>query len=161
MMLAVSWLGSGLTPTVMVITTGLMLLKAGFKVEALTCVFGVGLGNVVNHLLKYFIGRPRPDSSLIQVMTQVKFDSFPSGHVTFYMEFFGFIFFLAYVLFRRGWLRRASLISLGLLITLVGVSRVYLGAHWPSDVIGAYLAGGAWLLLMIEVYRRWKARASA
>jgi len=41
-----------------------------------------------------------------------------------------------------------------LLIALIGVSRVYLGAHWPSDVAGAYLGGGIWLSMMIAVYRQ-------
>jgi undecaprenyl-diphosphatase len=45
------------------------------------------------------------------------------------------------------------------LISVVGISRVYLGAHWPSDVVGAYLAGGIWLMLMIEVYRRIQAKS--
>jgi undecaprenyl-diphosphatase len=44
------------------------------------------------------------------------------------------------------------------MIAFIGVSRVYMGAHWPSDTVGAYLAGGVWLMLMIEVYRRMKAR---
>ena len=62
------------------------------------------------------------------------------------------------MLLRRGKLRRGALAVLGALISLIGVSRVYLSAHWPSDVVGAYLAGGLWLMLMIEAYRRLKAR---
>jgi undecaprenyl-diphosphatase len=157
-MAGVSWLGSGLTPSVMVVATGLLLIAAKFRIEGVICMFGVGIGNLVNHLVKSLIGRPRPDASLVEIMTRVNHESFPSGHVTFFIEYFGFMFFLAYVLLRRGAARRASLIILGLLIALVGVSRIYLGAHWASDVVGAYLAGSAWLLLMIEVYRRLKAK---
>jgi undecaprenyl-diphosphatase len=74
--------------------------------------------------------------------------------VVFFVEFFGLLLFYAYVLLKRGPLRHASILICALLIALVGVSRVYLGAHWPSDVVGAYLAGGIWLMLLIEVYRR-------
>ena len=48
----------------------------------------------------------------------------------------------------------------GVLIALVGLSRIYLGAHWPSDVTGAYLAVAIWLMLCIEAYRRLKSRSS-
>lgn len=158
LMVCVSWLGSGVFPWLAVIGTGTALIKAKFKIEGIVCMVGVGVGYAVTHLLKYLSGRPRPNTTLVQVLTQARFESFPSGHVTFFIEYFGFLFFLAYVLLRRGHLRRGALVALGLLIALVGVSRVYLGAHWPSDVVGAYLAGGAWLLLMIEVYRRRKAK---
>jgi len=71
---------------------------------------------------------------------------------------FGFLFFLTFVLLKPGLLRRALQSVVLLLIALVGVSRVYLGAHWPSDVLGAYLAGGIWLMFMITVYQRIKAK---
>ena len=157
-MIAVSLLGTGWLAWSMVVVIGLALIKTGLRAEGVICLAGPGLGWLVNQLLKLLIGRPRPSSTLVNVAGTFHYESFPSGHVVFFVEFFGFLFFLAYVLLKRGPLRHASLMVSGLLIALVGVSRVYLGAHWPSDVLGAYLAGGIWLMLMIEVYRRIKAR---
>jgi undecaprenyl-diphosphatase len=161
LMVWVSWIGSGVFPWILVIGTGIAFIKAKLRIEGIVCMIGIGLGYAMNRLFKYIIARPRPNDTLVQVMTEARFESFPSGHVTFFIEYFGFLFFLAYVLLKPGYLRRAALIVTGWLIALVGVSRVYLGAHWPSDVVGAYLAGGAWLLVMIEVYRRWKAKQAA
>lgn len=158
LMASVSWIGSGVFPWLAVIATGAALIKAKLKIEGIVCMVGIGVGYAMNHFFKWLIARPRPSSTLVEVMTQARFDSFPSGHVTFFIEYFGFLFFLAYVLLKPGPLRRVLITVTAILIALVGVSRVYLGAHWPSDVIGAYLAGGAWLLLMIEVYRRRKTK---
>jgi membrane-associated phospholipid phosphatase len=157
-MIWVSQLGSGWVPTALVGGASLLMFALRFRLEATTCLLGVTLGAALNTLLKDVSARPRPSDMLVNVINQYRHESFPSGHVVFFVEYFGFLFFLSYVLFRRGRLRLASLILLGLLIVLVGLSRVYMGAHWPSDVMGAYLAGGLWLLLMIEVYRRLKAR---
>src|SRR5262249_31321362 len=129
-------------------------IRAGLRPEGVICMAGPATGSLVNMLLKLAIGRPRPTEDLVNVAGLYRHESFPSGHVVFFVEFFGFLFFLSCVLLMPGSLRRASLIVLGLLIALVGVSRVYLGAHWPSDVVGACLAGGVWLMLMIEIYRR-------
>lgn len=157
-MTSVSLLGNGWLPWVLVIAAGLAMIRTGLRIEAAVTLAGTALGWPVNMFLKFLIGRPRPSGSLVRVAGNFHYDSFPSGHVVFFVEFFGFLLFLAYVVLKPGWLRYTSLILFGLLICLVGVSRVYLGAHWPSDVAGAYLAGGLWLMLMIEVYRRMKAR---
>lgn len=158
LMIGVSVLGNGWFAWPMVVGTGLALIRFGLRAEGLVCMIGAGSGWFLNQLLKLLSGRPRPSATLVNVAGTFHFDSFPSGHVVFFVEFFGILFFFAYVLLKTGPLRRASLIASGLLIALVGVSRVYLGAHWPSDVAGAYLAGGIWLMLMIEVYRRMKVR---
>ncbi len=71
--------------------------------------------------------------------------SFPSGHVMEYVMLFGLLMWLAYRCMRPGALRTLTLVGMGLLIGLVGVSRIYLGAHWLTDVVGAYLAGAACL----------------
>jgi membrane-associated phospholipid phosphatase len=158
LMFWVSVLGSGWEPFGLVLMAGLALFAARRRVEALVCVIGSAAGSGVDTLLKEISGRPRPSEDLVHVLKHYERESFPSGHVFFYVEFFGFLFFLAYVLLKRGPLRSGVLVILGILISVVGISRVYLGAHWPSDVVGAYLAGGIWLILMIEVCRRIQAR---
>ena len=158
LMIGVSKLGNGWVPCALVVGSGLVLIKTGLRLEGLLSMSGTGLGWLLNQLLKLMIGRPRPSDTLVNVAGIFHFESFPSGHVVFFVEFFGFVLFLSHVLLKRGLLRYASIIALGLLIVLVGMSRVYLGAHWPSDVVGAYLVGGLWLMLMIEVYRRIKAK---
>ena len=160
LMVAVSFLG-GWIAWPLVVATGLALLKKGLRTEGLICMVGTALGAAINLLFKLLVGRPRPTDLLLRVTRVYQHESFPSGHVVFFVEFFGFLFFLAYVLLERGPLRLALLTLLALLIALVGISRVYLGAHWPSDVIGAYLAGGTWLMLMILVYKRIKTRQSS
>lgn len=154
----VSLFGNGWIAWPLVVVIGIALIKTGLRAEGVICMAGAGSGWVVNQLLKLTIGRPRPSDALVNVAGTFHFESFPSGHVVFFVEFFGFLLFLALVLLKRGPLRHALRIVPGLLIVLAGVSRVYLGAHWPSDVVGAYLAGGIWLMLMIEVYRRIKAK---
>jgi undecaprenyl-diphosphatase len=91
---------------------------------------------------------------MVEVYAHSVTRSFPSGHVTSYMALFGFLFYLIYALMRPSLLRSALGAVFGALIGLVGLSRVYLGAHWASDVLGGYCFGFFWLALTIYFYRR-------
>jgi membrane-associated phospholipid phosphatase len=78
--------------------------------------------------------------------------------VLFYSAFFGILIFLGYTLLKPSLGRTLLLVILGSPVALVGLSRIYLGDHWASDVAGAYLLGSLWLALSIAVYRWGKPR---
>jgi membrane-associated phospholipid phosphatase len=103
--------------------------------------------------IKLLIERPRPTSELVRVLGHVGETSYPSGHVTSYVVLYGLLFGMVYVRARRGWRRTLLLTTFGVLVGLVGISRIYLGHHWASDVAGGYALGGAYLLVLLEAYR--------
>lgn len=141
-----------LLATSFVATAALLLVLIRHRLEAGVLILATGLGQLVNTTMKLIIGRPRPNNHLVEVMVHETSLSFPSGHVMHYVVFYGFLFFLTYVLLKHSWLRFIGLLLWGGLVATIGVSRVYLGAHWPSDVTGAYLAGGICLTLSIIFY---------
>jgi membrane-associated phospholipid phosphatase len=110
------------------------------------------LQSMTNQLIKVAIGRPRPLNTLVDVFAPVSGNSFPSGHVMFYSVFFGFLFFLAWTRLPHMFWRMAALALTGGLVLLIGPSRIYLGAHWLSDVVAAYLLGFIVLAFGIECY---------
>lgn len=106
-------------------------------------------------LFKNLIARPRPDPDLvIQAGKFYASDSFPSGHVLFAIGLYGFLLYLAYTNLKRGLLRNFVIWILSFVIFLMGLSRIYLGAHWFSDTLGSYLLGIVWLSIIAKLYRR-------
>ncbi len=81
--------------------------------------------------------------------------SFPSGHSVAGLLLYGVLAFLLVRSLRSRGARIAVIIAAAVLIGSIGLSRVYLGVHWPSDVLGAWLLAGAWLWLCAWVYVRW------
>jgi membrane-associated phospholipid phosphatase len=154
----VSWPGFPPQSFILSLLVILIVYALGFHWEAVAALFAGFFTALVNVIVKDYIRRPRPGIDLVHVFKVLNSYSFPSGHVMYYVGFFGFLWFLAYALLKRSWLRTLILIVLGLLIALVGVSRVYLGQHWPSDVLGAYLLGSLCLVVAILFYRWGKKR---
>jgi len=128
------------------------LLAARLRLAAVLAVVSALLAGLVGGGVKLAIERARPSSTLVHVVAPLNDYSFPSGHVLHYTTLFGYAFFVVIVSWRRSWPRDVALLLLALPIALVGASRVYLGEHWPTDVIGAYLLGGLWLAGTIELH---------
>jgi undecaprenyl-diphosphatase len=108
----------------------------------------------INHLLKLAIQRPRPTPDLMQVLANESGWSFPSGHTFTAVMLLGMLAYLVATRCRKGILRTLLIIGLLILMLLVGISRVYLGVHWPSDILGACLWGGFFLSLLIYCFPR-------
>jgi membrane-associated phospholipid phosphatase len=154
----ISWAGDAPQAFIIPLIIILLLYASGLHWEALASLAAAVLVSVLNVMLKVAIHRPRPAADLVHVTSNFGSYSFPSGHVMFYTGFFTFICFLAYTLLKPS-LKRTFLIALfGIHVLLVGASRIYLGAHWFSDVIGAYLIGFVALIGFITLYRWGKTR---
>jgi membrane-associated phospholipid phosphatase len=102
--------------------------------------------------LKEIIARTRPEDSL--GVTDVITYSFPSGHAAGALVFYGFLAYLLVRDFRSKLDHRLTLCVAGILILAVGLSRIYLGVHYLSDVVGGYALGAAVLYLAVRITRR-------
>lgn len=158
LMTIVSW--PGFSPQSMIITVLIVSVIYGFGLqwEALMALMAAVFSTAINVLVKDLIQRPRPTSPLVNVLEALNSYSFPSGHVMFYTCFFGFVWFLAFSLLKPSVKRSLLLVFFGGFVLLVGVSRIYLGEHWASDVLGAYLLASLTLVVIIQVYRWGKTR---
>jgi len=115
------------------------------------------LATLSNMVLKRFIDRARPD---IEHLVSVETLSYPSGHAMSAMAFYGFLIYLVYS-FKMNFVLKGFVIALLIFLILgIGISRIYLGVHFPSDIAGGFIAGFIWVVLCIlafnlfEVFRR-------
>jgi undecaprenyl-diphosphatase len=151
--------GSTVTVTCIAVVLGLYLLwRRRFYWLAALATSVVG-GVLLNRLLKYAFHRPRPhfDDPILTLTSY----SFPSGHTMMATVLYGVV--AAYLLAKTpDWRWRVLIIlSASLLIGFVGFSRIYLGAHYLSDVLGAMAEGLAWLsLCLTAVYSLWRKRTT-
>jgi undecaprenyl-diphosphatase len=154
----ISW--PGFLPQSILITLliAFTLYVYGLRWESIVSLLAALLSGVTNELVKGLIGRPRPTMDVVDVFEVLTSYSFPSGHVMLYTILFGYIWYLVYTLLKRSILRSLLLGLFGVFILFVGVSRIYLGQHWASDVLGAYLLGGLILAGIILLYQWGKPR---
>lgn len=151
----------GFPPQSRIIPPGLaaLLWFRGMRLEAVFQLAAWGTGGV-STVFKRIMQRKRPvagdDSSIKVAVANIGGSSFPSGHVIIYMGVYGFLAFLAHVWIRSKIIRRAVVGFLMSMLSLVGISRVYLGHHWFTDVLASYLLGSTYLIGLTSLYRRVK-----
>jgi membrane-associated phospholipid phosphatase len=152
-MYGVSIMSSFIPATIIVALVTVCLGKSNRRLEAII----LGSAAAVTALalvpaIKSWVGRPRPAPDLVLVMATDSGESFPSGHATFVMVFYAFIIYLLPKLIHN---QAAVKTIRGLLIAFIGLtftSRIYLGLHWASDVLGGFFLGWLVLSVMISIY---------
>jgi undecaprenyl-diphosphatase len=104
-------------------------------------------GEAIVGILKHVIHRPRPP--LVHALAPENSYSFPSGHAFVAFSFYGLLTYFAFRAIKNRLLRMLIILVGILLIFGIGFSRIYLGVHWPSDVLAGYALGAAWLAALI------------
>ena len=149
--IAITDIGSPLVMSLLaVVGVGTLLLRR-WRLLALVWAGAAGGGAILDWVLKTLIHRTRPEYATAYLHRASY--SFPSGHAMGSLIGFGMLAFA--VAHARGFTRRqrqGAYIAAGVLTLLVGISRIYLDVHYPSDVVGGWAAGGAWLSICITGY---------
>ena len=149
----VTFMGSGWSLTVLAIAIPFsifILEKKKYYTVSLMVSLNISVGALLNHILKLIFHRPRPD---VNKLIEIGGYSFPSGHSMNSTIFYGF---LIYLIFRYmpSRLRYPLAGILCLLISLIGISRIYLGVHYASDVVAGFVFGLIWLAFFIPFTER-------
>jgi undecaprenyl-diphosphatase len=145
----ITTLGSGISFVMMTLACVVFLIRH-HKKEAILFSIALSMGVILNTVLKHAIQRPRPELSPLISETM---SSFPSGHAMNSFIFFGLLSFFSYHFFRS---KKLTLVITALSIVsilLVGFSRVYLGVHYPTDVLAGYVAGFWWFITILLIDR--------
>jgi undecaprenyl-diphosphatase len=111
-------------------------------------------GRIVGGIIKIAIDRPRPEAADVQLAHFFGGPSFPSGHVLGTTLLLGWLAYSAIHVFPQRSVRVPVQVVCVLLIGMMGVSRIELGAHWPTDVVGGYLVAGLMLVPLMALHTR-------
>lgn len=146
----ITYIGSGyVSPPLTAILFIYLLFRKNYWTAIFLAVNLIGISQL-NELLKSVFKRSRPD---LEHLVSVSNYSFPSGHAMSSIAFFSF---LAYLLNRKikgnGKSTGIIWVVTALLILAIGLSRIYLGVHYPTDVLGGFLAGGSWLCFILFIH---------
>jgi len=123
-------------------------VEATFVVATLSAI-------LLAEVLKVLVGRPRPPTFIMDLpplFKSIDQYAYPSGHVLLFVVFYGFMTYLSSK-YLTDWVRSISISICISLIVLIGPSRIVLGDHWMSDVMGSYIIGAFWLIILILLYQ--------
>jgi undecaprenyl-diphosphatase len=147
---AVTWAGSAFVLVPLALICSLLLVRAGLRREAFAVALSLGGASLLSDVVKLLVSRPRPPLEHLQSVTG---SSFPSGHAT---QASAFWFSLVLALPAAGVRPLVTRVAAGLALALVlavALSRVYLGVHYPADVIAGVLLGTGWAVFVARCIR--------
>lgn len=144
----ISHLGSA---TILILICIILYILLKDKKMALIIMLNLAIVYLLNVIIKMIIARPRPD--ILRLVYETGY-SFPSGHAMVGTGFYGFLIYIANKKIKNKALRRCITILLTLLIFLIGISRIYLGVHYATDIIGAFMIGIIYLVIFINILKK-------
>ena len=154
-----SWLGTVYVAATIVSAITLVFFVFKYIKEGLfilSCLLSGG----VSYVLKMLIDRPRPTNDFVRIVEETHYQSFPSGHVLFYTVFFGSVIIIAlYSKILKIYFKILITAACLSMIILGAVSRIYLGAHWFTDVMGGFIVGILLLMITGSIYIRSKMKS--
>lgn len=121
------------------------------KKIGISIITNLGIVTILNQIIKFIMQRPRPTE--FRIIEETGY-SFPSGHSMVSLAIYGYLIFLIYKYINNKHLKRTLIIILSVLICIIGVSRIYLGVHYTSDVLGGFLISFAYLIIYIELVNK-------
>ena len=133
------------------IATVMLFLLIKNKKIGLSIISNIVIITVLNQLLKRILQRPRPTEFRIVEETGY---SFPSGHSMVSMAFYGYLIYLIYRYIKNKYVKWTLITILSILICLIGISRIYLGVHYTSDVLGGFLLSISYLVIYISLIKK-------
>lgn len=145
-----------------IIVVPYLLLKKGrrSKLAAVLVVVNLLFADVFNLAIKGIFHRSRPSNALMSIGGF----SFPSGHSMIAMIFYGYLIYLAFTMIKNKYAKWAIIGALAIVILAIGLSRIYLGVHYVSDVVASFALSIVYLILLTTVVdylaKRWNRRRS-
>lgn len=150
-MLEITTLGSGVVLIMIVLISSVFLWQTQHRWSVYLLLLGTLGAKLFNTILKMFFSRERP--SVVEGITEVHSLSFPSGHAMSSMAVYGCVAYLVARLEPDAKLKHTVWAIAAIVILLIGISRMYLGVHYPSDVVAGFLGGLAWLAFVVATMR--------
>jgi undecaprenyl-diphosphatase len=152
--IVVTEVGSTVSMTIIaLVTIGYLLIKRRRGDAVLVAVVAAGAGLLVR-VGKATVGRERPPVEY-RLVTETN-ESFPSGHALASAAILGVVLVVLLPSIRSRGLRIGVVIGVGLFVVAIGLSRLYLGVHWATDVLAGWVTGLAWLTLCLTVRQVWR-----